>query len=112
MPKKFVPDPELLNVILTRYKETKNYNQVSRETGLSTAIIKRIITEAAAGTTPTETTVEKPRTKPLTAAQTLALRKEYIYTGPVPIEKNRPEKKMVYYGKISVLMEDFLNVHN
>ena len=46
MAKKFIPTAEQLELILTRYNETKNYSLVSRETNLSVAIIKRIIQEA------------------------------------------------------------------
>lgn len=106
MPKKFVPTPEQLELILTRYKETHNYSLISRETGLSVAIIKRIIQEAELVTE--EKTTSEPK-KPKTAAQTLALNKEYQYTGLPPIESICP-KKAVYYGQISMLVQEFLNV--
>ena len=45
MPKRYEPTPEMLVNILKWYKETKNYTEVSRRTGLTVTIIKRIITE-------------------------------------------------------------------
>lgn len=106
MAKKFVPTQEQLEQILTRYKETSNYSLVSRETNLSVAIIKRIIQEAGEGNTTNE---EKPLPKPKTAAQILAYHKEYKYTGLPPIETVCP-KKSVYYGKMVMLKQEFLDV--
>lgn len=108
MAKKFEPSPELLEQILTRYDETKNYSQVSRETGLSVTIIKRIIQESGEGATNT-TTVEKPLPKPKTTAQILAYHKEYQYTGLPPVETTLP-KKSVYYGLMVQLKQEFLDV--
>lgn len=105
MPKKFEPSPELLEQILTRYKETNNYAQVSRETGISTAIIKRLIQEAGQPTTKKE----KPLKKPTTTAEILAYYKEYQYTGLPPIETTCPPKT-VYYGQLAMLQQEFLNV--
>ena len=45
MPKRYEPTSEMLANILKWYKETKNYTEVSRRTGLTVTIIKRIITE-------------------------------------------------------------------
>ena len=45
MPKRYEPTPEMLANILKWYKETKNYTEVSRRTGLTVLIVKRIITE-------------------------------------------------------------------
>lgn len=88
MPKKFIPDAALLNTILTRYKETNSYAAVSRETGLSAAIIKRIITENTEGA---------------------AKGKEYIFTGIAPKETFLPTKAQYYY-QIICLMKEHLNV--
>lgn len=117
MAKKFVPDPELLNTILTRYKETGTYAQISRETGLSTTVVKRIIEEAAAtahpilsATTEKETTQsQKVAAKPRTASQILNDRKKYIYTGPAPLETKLPTKA-VFYGQIVELVQEYINV--
>lgn len=117
MPKKFVPDPQLLNTILTRYKETGTYAQVSRETGLSTAVVKRIIEEAAATAHPVlSSIIEKEATqpkkvaaKPRTASQILNDRKNYIYTGPAPLETKLPTKA-VFYGQIVELVQEYINV--
>lgn len=88
MPKKFIPSPELLNTILTRYNETKNYSLVSRETGISTAIIKRIIEENSGGP-----------------------KNQFIYYGPAPIEPTSPQlKKIPYYYELTLLMKEILNV--
>lgn len=106
MAKKFVPTQEQLEQILTRYKETSNYSLVSRETNLSVAIIKRIIQEAGEGNTTDE---EKSLPKPKTTAQILAYHKEYKYTGLPPIETVCP-KKSVYYGKMVMLKQEFLDV--
>lgn len=106
---KFIPTPEQLNTILTRYQETKNYSQVSRETGLSTAIIKRIISENEGVSSASTESAAKPLPKPKTTAQILAYRKEYQYTGLPPIETVCP-KKSVYYGKMAMLKQEFLNV--
>ena len=45
MPKRYEPTAEMLANILKWYKETKNYTEVSRRTGLTVLIVKRIITE-------------------------------------------------------------------
>lgn len=45
MPKRYEPTSEMLANILKWYKETKNYTEVSRRTGLTVTIIKRVITE-------------------------------------------------------------------
>lgn len=47
MATKFIPSREQLDYIRKRYLETKNYSQISRETGISPAIIKRLLTEEA-----------------------------------------------------------------
>ena len=108
MAKKFVPTPEQLELILTRYKETKNYTLVSRETGLSVAIIKRIITENT--TTETNTTAPvKTAAKPKTTAQLLAAKNEYKYNGLPPAETSLPSKA-AYYGQLVALMKEQLNV--
>ena len=111
MPKKFEPTPELLEQILTRYKETKNYSAVSRETELSVAIIKRIIQEAnsPAMNASTAENAAKPLPKPKTTAQILAYHKEYIYTGLPPLETTLP-KRAAYYGLAAKLRTEFLNV--
>lgn len=106
MAKKFVPTQEQLEQILTRYKETSNYSLVSRETNLSVAIIKRIIQEAGEGNTTDE---EKSLPKPKITAQILAYHKEYKYNGLPPIETVCP-KKSVYYGKMVMLKQEFLDV--
>ena len=106
MAKKFIPTAEQLELILTRYNETKNYSLVSRETNLSVAIIKRIIQEAGETTSTDE---EKPLPKPKTTAQILAYHKEYKYNGLPPIETVCP-KKSVYYGKMTILKREFLDV--
>lgn len=108
MAKKFVPTPEQLELILTRYKETKNYTLVSRETGLSVAIIKRIITE----NTTTETNTAAPTktaAKPKTTAQLLAAKNEYKYNSLPPTETSLPSKA-AYYGQLVALMKEQLNV--
>lgn len=105
MAKKFIPDPELKEQILTRYKETKNYSLVSRETGLSVLIIKRIIQEDGEPATQPTTTYKKPTT----ASQVLAAKREYFYAGPAPIETELP-KKTSYYGKIVELVKGYLDV--
>ena len=107
MAKKFEPSPELLKQILTRYAETKNYSQVSRETGLSVTIVKRIIQESGEGTA--ATVVEKPLPKPKTTAQILTYNKLYRYTGLPPIETKCPSKT-VYYGLMAQLKQEFLDV--
>ena len=107
MAKKFVPTPEQLELILTRYKETKNYTLVSRETGLSVAIIKRIITENT--TTETTTAPTKTAAKPKTTAQLLAAKNEYKYNGLPSTETSLPSKA-VYYGQLVTLMKEQLNV--
>ena len=107
MPKKFEPTPELLEQILSLYKKTKNYSAVSRETGLSTTIIKRIIQEA--NTSPTIENAEKPLPKPKTTAQILAYYKEYQYTGLPPVETSLP-KKAAFYGQAAQLRMEFLDV--
>ena len=104
MAKKFVPTQEQLEQILTRYKETSNYSLVSRETNLSVAIIKRIIQETYG-----DNDEEKPLPKPKTTAQILAYHKEYKYTGLPPTETTCP-KKSVYYGKMAMLKQEFLDV--
>lgn len=106
MAKKFVPTQEQLEQILTRHKETGNYSLISRETNLSVAIIKRIIQEAGESNTVDE---EKSLPKPKTIAQILAYHKEYKYTDLPPIETVCP-KKSVYYGKIAMLKQEFLDV--
>ena len=106
MAKKFIPTAEQLELILTRYNETKNYSLVSRETNLNVAIIKRIIQEAGETTSTDE---EKPLPKPKTTAQILAYYKEYKYNGLPPIETTCP-KKSVYYGKMVILKQEFLDV--
>ena len=108
MAKKFIPTPEQLELILTRYKETKNYTLVSRETGLSVAIIKRIISE----NTTTETNAAAPTktaAKPKTTAQLLAAKNEYKYSGLPPAETSLPSKA-VYYGQLEAQMKEQLNV--
>lgn len=107
MAKKFVPTQEQLEQILTRYKETGNYSLVSRETGLSVAIIKRIIQESEENNNASED--EKPLPKPKTTAQILAYYREYKYVGLPPIETTCP-KKTVYYGKMAMLKQEFLDV--
>ena len=114
MAKKFVPTPEQLELILTRYKETKNYTLVSRETGLSVAIVKRIISENT--TTETNTTTKtnttaptKTAAKPKTTAQLLAAKNEYKYNGLPPTETSLPSKA-AYYGQLVTLMKEQLNV--
>ena len=105
MAKKFEPSQELLEQILSRYKETSNYSLVSRETGISVAIIKRLIQEAEQPI-PRE---ESPSKKPTTTAQILAYRKLYCYTGLPPRETNCP-KKSVYYGQMAILKQEVLDV--
>lgn len=107
MAKKFIPTPEQLELILTRYKETKNYTLVSRETGLSVAIIKRIITENT--TTETNAAPTKTAAKPKTTAQLLAAKNEYKYNGLPPTETSLPSKA-AYYGQLVTLMKEQLNV--
>ena len=107
MAKKFEPSPELLEQILTRYAETKNYSQVSRETGLSVTIVKRIIQESGEGTA--AATAEKSLPKPKTTAQILTYNKPYRYTGLPPIETKCPSKA-VYYGLMAQLKQEFLDV--
>lgn len=46
MPKKYEPTPEERQQIVDWYQETKNYAEVSRRCGLSTLIVKRIVTES------------------------------------------------------------------
>ena len=88
MPKKFIPSPELLATILTRYKETKNYSLVSRETGLTAAVVKRIIDENK----------EAPKN-------------QFTYIGPAPVEPAAPQlKKIPYYYELTLLMKEHLNV--
>lgn len=108
MAKKFIPSPEQLELILTRYKETKNYSLVSRETNLSVAIIKRIIHESDASETVSINTT-KAAAKPKTTAQILAYSKEYIYNGFPPVETKCPNKA-VYYGMLASLKQEFLDV--
>ena len=107
MAKKFEPSPELLEQILTRYNETKNYSQVSRETGLSTAIIKRIIQESGEENAAQPDNVDPP--KPKTTAQILAYHKQYKYVGLPPNETVIPEK-MLFYAHLAIFKEEFLNV--
>lgn len=109
MAKKFEPSPEVLEQILTRYKETSNYSLVSRETGISVTIIKRLIQEAGQPTAASTSQEEKPLKKPTTTAQILAYRKQYFYTGLPPIETTCP-KKSVYYGQMAILKQEFLDV--
>ena len=106
MAKKFIPTAEQLELILTRYNETKNYSLVSRETNLSVAIIKRIIQEADETTSTDE---EKPLPKPKTTAQILVYNKPYRYTGLPPIETKCPSRA-VYYGLMAQLKQEFLDV--
>ena len=47
MGKKYIPSEEELNNILNIYYNSKNYSETSRQTGLSTATIKRIVLENA-----------------------------------------------------------------
>lgn len=108
MAKKFEPSQELLEQILSRYKETSNYSLVSRETGISVAIIKRLIQEAEQPIT-SSSKEESPLKKPTTTAQILAYRKQYCYTGLPPLETNCP-KKSVYYGQMAILKQEFLDV--
>ena len=116
MAKKFIPDAELLNTIITRYKETKNYSQVARETGLSVVVIKRILSEnneaAAQSATEEKISVEPQKSaaaKPKTAAQIVAARVKYSYVGPAPLETSLPTKA-VYYGQLVELARNYLNV--
>lgn len=102
MPKKFIPSPEQLEQILTRYEETKNYALVSRETGLSAIIIKRIIQESEEGEV--ETTVGKNSNIPKPIGPN-----EFSYIGPAPQETFLPTKKD-YYTIIYRLMKEKLNV--
>lgn len=76
MPKKFIPTPELLQTILTRYEETHNYAAVSRETGISANIIKRIISE------------NTEAAKPVAVLQSPAV---------IPQETQLPSKAQFYY---------------
>lgn len=107
MPKKFEPSAELLERILSRYKETNNYSLVSRETGISVAIIKRLIQEAEQPVL-TSSKGESSK-KPATTKEILAYRKQYFYTGLPPIETTCP-KKSVYYGQMAMLKQEFLDV--
>lgn len=91
MAKKFMPTSEQLELILTRYKETNNYSLISRETGLSVAIIKRIITENIG-----DGSVGK---------------NQYTYIGLPPQETELPSKIM-FYHQITKMREEFLNVCN
>lgn len=104
MGKKFVPTPEQLEQILTRYEETKNYSLVSRETGLGPTVIKRIIEESTQGEV--ATTKEKNAAKP---TSTSPKANEYFYVGPAPRESFLPIKKD-YYTVIYNLMKEKLNV--
>lgn len=89
MAKKFVPDPELLNTILTTYKTEGSYAAVSRVTGISPAIIKRIITENCGPTNG----------------------KNYLsYEGLPPEEPKMPISKAQFYYKLQLLMKEILNV--
>lgn len=109
MPKKFIPDAALLSTILTRYKETNSYAAVSRETGLSAAIIKRIITE---NTEKSDEEISAPSVKkPQTASQILAQRVKYNYCGPAPIETSLP-RKFMFYNQLIQLMKEHLNVQD
>ena len=108
MAKKFVPTQEQLELILTRYKETKNYSLVSRETNLSVAIIKRIIQESEAPEAASNN-INKTAAKPRTTAQILAYSKEYIYNDLPPVETKCPSKA-VYYGMLANLKQEFLDV--
>lgn len=45
MPKKYEPTPEMLKQILDWYEETHNYSEVTRRSGLSSVVVKRIIVE-------------------------------------------------------------------
>jgi predicted transcriptional regulator len=106
---KTVMDRLVEKKMLVRNKLGKkfSYNSlVSRETNLSVAIIKRIIQEAGETTSADE---EKPLPKPKTTAQILAYHKEYKYNGLPPIETTCP-KKSVYYGKMVMLKQEFLDV--
>lgn len=112
MAKKFVPDKELLDRILIRYSETKNYSLVSREFDISPAIIKRLVQESGESSISKENTsspAPKVAAKPVTASQVLAARREYQYFGPAPLETALPTKA-VFYGQIVDLVKEYLNV--
>lgn len=89
MAKKFIPDPELLNTILTTYKTEGSYAAVSRTTGISPTIIKRIITENC----------------------NIANGKNTLtYSGLPPEEPDKPITKAQFYYKLQLLMKEILNV--
>ena len=88
MAKKFVPDPELLNTILTIYKTEGSYAAVSRATGISPTIIKRIITENCGS----------------------ANKNSFTYEGLPPEEPKMPISKAQFYYKLQLLMKEILNV--
>lgn len=92
---KYIPTPEELENILKRYEETKNYSLVSRETGLSVTIIKRLIVENG--------DPAKPKQKKST------VKNAYIYGGPTPVETELPSKAQ-YYHQLICLMKEHLNV--
>jgi len=88
MAKKFIPDPELLNTILTIYKAEGSYAAVSRATGISPTIVKRIITENCGS----------------------ASKSSLTYEGLPPEEPKMPISKAQFYYKLQLLMKEILNV--
>ena len=82
---KFVPDEALLNTILTRYKETHNYSAVARETGLSVAIVKRIVSENTSNI----------------SGKTIL-----VFTGNLPTEGEVPPSKNIFYYKLQELTKE------
>ena len=89
MAKKYVPSPEELRNILELYDKHKTYAAVSRETGLSTTVIKRIIEES---------------TSPANNGSIIT------YNGPVPAEPAAAPSKAMFYYKLLTLMREILHV--
>lgn len=50
MANRYEPSKEELERIISLYKQTKNYTEVSRQTGISVTIIKRLIEESKSAT--------------------------------------------------------------
>lgn len=89
MAKKYIPSPEELRTILELYSQTKTYAAVSRETGLSAAVVKRIIEENS----------------------TAASNGSFItYNGIPPVEPAVAPSKAMFYYKLMVLMKEILHV--
>ena len=80
MPAKYIPSEEELKQILQYYAECKTYSEVSRRTGLSLPVVKRIIDE-------NKTEIPKAA----------ALVKHLVYNGLVPLETK--EKQIKEFNK-------------